>query len=249
MKRRLIFILTVMLILFLSAGCGKPETPQISINQTTFVGGDDIALKWNEVKDADSYKICFYITPFSDGKLARSIELTDTSWDGSMSAGQYDIVVYALRRGNASDVSQVISITVESESVPSWDDINYIFSSTYDQLQSKYGVAAVETDTGSSVIRSYDSPVIDLTYPDNAKGTCKQIDIYDENFILFGLHITTNTQSDLTAALESNGITYENNSETTSAGLSLYTEFTYKNYTVLVHTDNSGLISYVTVKN
>jgi hypothetical protein len=119
MKRRLIFILTVMLILFLPQDAESRNT-QISINQTTFVGATILRSHGMRSKMQTVIRSVFISTPFSDGKRARSIELTDTSWDGSMSAGQYDIVVYALRRGNASDVSQVISITVESESVPSW---------------------------------------------------------------------------------------------------------------------------------
>ncbi len=249
MKKRLILILFALMFVFSMTGCGKLQAPTVTINQSTFSGGDEIDLSWDEVKNADCYEVCFYISPFSDAKLARSIQLTDTTWQGSMQAGQYDIVVYAIRNGKQSDAAQTISITVESVSVPSWDDINYIFSCTYNQLQSKYGKAAVETDTGSSVIRSYESPVMDLTYPDNAGGECTQIDIYDSNYILFGTRIGVNTQSELIAGLNANKISYQTNSEAASAGFSLSTVFSYNDYTITFYNDSSYLISYVSISN
>ena len=249
MKKRLILILFALMLVFSLTGCGALQAPTVTINQSTFSGGDEIDLSWDEVKNADSYKVCFYISPFSDAKLARSIQLTDTAWQGSMSAGQYDVVVYAIRNGKQSEAAQTISITVASISVPSWDDISYICSCTYNQLQSKYGASSVETDTGSSLIRSYESPVIDLTYPDNAGGACKQIDIYDSNYILFGMKIGVNTQNELIAALNANKISYQTNSEAASAGFSLSTVFSYNNYTITVYNDSSYIISYVSVSN
>ena len=176
-----------------------------------------------------------------------SVELADTSWQGTLPIGKYDIVVSALKNNKPGESSAKMTVEIQPESVPSWSDIEYIFSSSYEDINEVYGEPAVESDTGESIIRSYDEPTIDLFYPDN-DDICSQIDIYDPDYILLGLSIGANTQAQLLSALNNNDIAYENITVDTSAGLSISTKFTYNDYAFNVFIDANNAISYISIK-
>ncbi len=246
--KKLYITILLMVIGIVLCGCSSLKSPQITANSEVFGGGDKIVLNWDEVKNADSYKVNFYIYPLSENKLARSIELTPTEWEGVMPAGKYDVVVYAKKNSSLSESSNKITITIESQSIPSWDDINYIFNSTGSQIENKYGLASFQSDTGTSIIKSYDDPIIDLTYLNSKPGTCSQIDINDSRFILFGLRISVNTQAELISALTQNKITYENSTTDSTAGVSKSTTFTYNKYNFTVYIDKNNKLSRISIQ-
>ncbi len=247
MKR--VFLISLLLMAaFIFSGCSAPNATRLSINNELFSAGDKIKLSWDSVEDAESYKVSFYIYPLSENKLARSVELTELTWDGDMPMGKYDVVVFAKKKKTLSDSSNKITFTVESQSIPGWDDINYIFVSTSDQVAKKYGTPSVESNTGTSVLKTYDNPEFDLTYSEANSGKCSQIDIYDKRFILFKLTLGVNTQADLLSALTQNNISYENLAGRTNAGANKYTQFNYNDYQFLVYVDSKNLLSFITIK-
>ena len=247
-KNKILVALSIILILISVGGCAALQAPDTQINGDLFSDGDQIAITWDAIEKAESYKVYFYLYPLSDDKLSGSIELSDTSWQGTLPIGKYDIVVAALKKNKAGESSAKMTIEIQPKSVPSWNDIEYIFSSSYDEIEAVYGEPAVESDTGESIIRSYDKPIIDLFYPDN-DDICSQIDIYDPDYILFGLRIENNTQAQLISALNNNDIIYENIKVNTSAGLSVSTEFTYNDYIFTVYIDANDIISYISLRN
>ena len=246
-KNKILVALSITLILITVGGCVALDTPDAQINGDLFSDGDQISITWDEIDKAESYKVLFYLYPLSDDKLSGSVELSDTSWQGTLPIGKYDVVVTALKNNKPSESSTKMTVEIQPKSVPSWNDIEYIFSSSYDEIEAFYGEPAVESDTGESIIRSYDKPIIDLFYLDNDT-VCSQIDIYDPDYILFDLTIENNTQAQLLSALNNNDIAFENIKVNTSAGLSVSTEFTYNNYFFTVYIDANDIISYISIE-
>jgi hypothetical protein len=228
----------------LLAGCTQVASPEVTANQTVFTANDTVTISWTSVDDADSYQICFYIFPLSDDRLARSVEQTQTTWEGTLPQGKYDVVVYAMRNEKCGDASEKITVTIEAESVPSWEEINTIFASSNSDLSDTYGEPYAESDTGSELIESYETPAIDVVYKDDV---CTRLDIYEPDYILFGLSIGENTQAELLSKLNEEDISYENDTETTTAGSNIYTVFSYNGYQFTVYIDTDNLISYVSL--
>ncbi len=245
-KNKILVAITIIFILITVAGCASLEAPDTQINGDLFSDGDQIAITWDAIDNAESYKVYFYLYPLSDDKLSGSVELPDTSWQGTLPIGKYDIVVSALKNNKPGESSAKMTVEIQPKSIPSWSDIEHIFSSAYEDIETVYGEPAVESDTGEAIIRSYDEPIIDLFYPDD-DDICSQIDIYDPDYILLGLSIGTNTQAQLLSALNNNEITYENSTVNTSAGLSVSTKFTYNDYVFIVYIDANDILSYITI--
>ena len=248
MYKHKIFIASLIIVVLIAvSGCVSLEPPKTEINGDLYSDGDQIEITWDAIENAESYKVSFYLYPLSDNKLSGSVELSETSWQGTLPIGKYDIVVSALKNNKPGKSSAKMTVEIQPESVPSWNDIEYIFSSSYENINTVYGEPVVESDTGESIIRSYDKPTIDLFYLDN-DDICSQIDIYDPDYILFGLRIGTNTQAQLLSALNNNDIPYENITVNTSAGLSVSTKFTYHDYIFNVYIDANNAISYVSIE-
>lgn len=245
-KNKILVALSIMLILVSVGGCATLEAPDTQINGDLFSDGDQIAITWDAIEKAESYKVSFYLYPLSDDKLSGSVELSDTSWQGTLPIGKYDIVVAALKNNKPGESSAKMTVEIQPKSIPSWSDIEYIFSSSYEDIKTVYGEPSVQSDTGESIIYSYDKPIIDLFYPDN-DDICSQIDIYDSDYILFGLRIEKNTQAQLLSALNNNDIAYENIKVDTLAGLSVSTKFTYNDYIFIVYIDANDILSYITI--